>query len=45
MNERFERMVDQVLSYKPAPNTKKSKKRIAARKKKKAKAKKLSKKE
>jgi hypothetical protein len=29
----FERMVDQVLSYKPPPQAKKAKKRMAARKK------------
>jgi hypothetical protein len=40
MNDRFERMVDQVLNYKPAPQAKKAKKRVAARKKKKAKPKK-----
>jgi hypothetical protein len=34
MNRRFQRMVDQVLNYKPPPQEKKAKERIAAGKKK-----------
>jgi hypothetical protein len=34
MSDLFERMVDRVLKYKPPPNIKKAKKRIAERKKK-----------
>jgi hypothetical protein len=40
MNERFERMVDQVLRYKPPPKGKKAEKLVAKKKKKAAKPKK-----
>jgi hypothetical protein len=40
MNDRFERMVDQVLKYKPPPKGKKAQKAEAAKKTKKAKLKK-----
>lgn len=33
MNDRFERMVDQVLNYKPPPKAKKAKERMAEKEK------------
>lgn len=36
MNQRFERMVDQVLNYKPPPKGKKAEKQIEAQKKRKS---------